>query len=151
MPAPHPPGSPPNPTAGVMDSPGYPDSLHLSCPPNLSEASSTYLARVMGDMAMGVGHRQRMLQPPLIWKIKSEARSACIPVRTEPQLPTAGTSSLMYLSSCFCLPGLITHSPHLSLAGNTSRVSQLHPSLRLCFQGNPTKTHIQHARSWGRP
>jgi len=36
-----------------------------------------------------------MLQAPLIWKVKSEARSACIPVRTKPQLPTAVTHSLM--------------------------------------------------------
>lgn len=151
--------SPLNPTAGVMHGPGYPGSLHFECPPNLSEASGTDLARVMGHMAMRVGDRIYMMVGDrgvggqccrlLTWKVKSKAHSTCIPVRTEPQLPTAVTNSLMYLSGCFCPPGLVI--PPLSLAGNTSRVSQLYPSLRLCFQGNPTNTHIQHARSWGRP
>ena len=59
--------------------------------------------------------------------------------------PHGGNQLSTLLFWCFCLPGLI-------LPGRGDLLSKpLATSFRLCFQGNPTKIHIQQVRCRGGP
>ena len=77
----------------------------------------------------GTGGRCYRLQ---ISKIKSEARSTCIPGRTESQLPTAVTNILVYLFGHFCLLGLVIRPSPLqgTLPGQASCTQVLGSAFR---------------------
>lgn len=140
----------------AVDSPGYPDILHLKRMPNLCflavEANGTCSACFgeHGGMFMTVGARNwwRDATASCPSRIKAEARSMCNSGRIEPQLTVVvpGTSKLLFLFLPSQSHSLCPLSGRDHLPGRSPALS-----LRLCFQGNPQKTHTQRARCSGSP